>query len=448
MSTMMNYVNQYTSRISRWLRGQPVTGGALGVPATPRDFFDGVQPPVMVVRSDAPDDNVAINYSETIVSKGIAFLFGDTLKISVGTEADKTGEDYLSLVWPEDARMEDFTEAATEGAISGDAYLKISIQSDGKPRVTVGDPESYTVETDPHDVTRALKYICQYEIPGASPDKPILYKEETSRNADGKTWRIQAFESYDGGKNWQLVPGSDLTWNFPFPPIFHCKNLPKSKSYYGRPDLRDDVLKLINAISRLDSLCNKVVRVHSSPKPYATGLRKQDMDLNTEGVMFLPGGINGIEAKVGLLEMTGDLAGALAFRKVLREGLAEMSKIPEVATGKVETTGALSGVALRILYGPLLDQTKLKQRSYGKMIKDCASALLAIGRKSGEVTLHWSDPLPSNDVEALQVAEAKKRLGFSSSTLISELGGDPEHEKEMAQMDASEGASNMLKAFD
>src|SRR6185369_9576981 len=35
-------------------------------------------------QSGKPDDNVAINYAETIVDKGVAFLFGDDLNITVG----------------------------------------------------------------------------------------------------------------------------------------------------------------------------------------------------------------------------------------------------------------------------------------------------------------------------------------------------------------------------
>jgi hypothetical protein len=410
-------------------------------------FFDGYAPPTVAVEWGKADDNMHINYAEVIVSKGVAFLFGENLKISVGTDADKTGEEYLSLVWPEDSRAEDFTEMATDGAISGDCYLKISIQADGSPRVTVGDPNTIVVQTDPHDVTRAVMFIVQYEIPGER-DKPILYREVTQVNEDGKTWRIQEFHSYDQGNSWSNIPGSDVTWNYPFPPIFHCKNLPKSKSYQGRADLRPDVLRLIQSLARLDSLCNKTVRVHSTPKPYATGLRRQEMELGTDKMMFLPAGIGGVEAKVGLLEMKGDMSGALEFRKVLRQGLAEMTKVPEVATGKVESTGAMAGVALRILYGPLLDQTKVKRRLYGKMIKDCVTALLTIGGKKGAVTLHWADPLPANDVESVQVAEGKKRLGFSQDTLIKDLGGDPETEKEKRANDSIDMSSELLKNFD
>jgi SPP1 Gp6-like portal protein len=441
----MSYLTKFIdSMANRFGSGRNQITGGYNAAASALAYFNGCAPNTLVIKD--VDDNVHITYAEVIVSKGVAFLFGKSLQISIGTEEDKTGEEYLKKVWPEKQRKLNLIEAATEGAISGNAYLKISIQADGKPRVTVGDPNTYSVVTDPHDVTRAMRFVCQYEIPGERADRPILYKEETSRNEGGRSWRIVESHSFDKGKSWVVI--SDNQWNFAFAPIFHCQNLVKSKSFCGRADLRPDVLRLISCISRLDSLCNKVVRVHSSPKPYATGLKKQDMELSTEGVMFLPGGINGIEAKVGLLEMTGNLSGAREFRKDLREGLAEMTKVPEVATGKVEQTGAIAGVALRILYGPLLDQTELKQLTYGVMIEEVVMALLAIGKVSGEVALHWPDPLPANETEAVQVAEGKKRLGVSGDTLVKEMGYDPKAERDKTQAAAQDVGTELLTAFD
>jgi hypothetical protein len=456
----MNFLNAITTKFMSYFKSSALTGGnpeamaRLSQAAMALTFFEGYAPQTVAVDAGKPDDNIHINFAEVIVSKGVAFLFGEPLKITIGTDQDKTAEQQLEALWPEDARAEDLTEMATEGAISGDAYLKISIGTDGRPSVSVCDPNTIQVETDPHDVTVAQRYTVQYEIPGES-GRAIVYREETVRSADGRSWQIQESHSYDGGTRFSPV-GDLVSWNFSFPPIFHAKNMPKSKSYNGRADLRHDVLALINAISRVDSLCNKVVRVHSTPKPYATGLRKQDLEMGTDKMMFLPGGLAGagtagIEAKIGLLEMKGDLSGARDFRRELREGLAEMSRVPEVACGKVETTGALSGVALRILYGPLLDQTKVKRRSYGKLIKDVVAALMVLAGRAndaGAITIHWSDPLPANEVEAVAVAEGKRRLGVSQDTLISELGYDPEAEREKRARGDQNLGEQLLTAFD
>ncbi|HLM54736.1 MAG TPA: phage portal protein [Pyrinomonadaceae bacterium] len=415
------------------------------------NFYNGLAPAQLKIKSGEPDDNVHVNYSEVIVDKGVGFLFGESLVIGVGTDEDTTGEEYLETVWPQAQRDEEFQEMAEDGAKCGDAYLKISIEPSGRARVTVGDPLLFRVETDEHDVSRVVAFHCTYQLRDGA-GRPYLFRETTSRADDGLTWLIEESHSYDNGKTWARV-GDGVIWNFPFPPIFHCKNLPNPKSVYGRPDLTEPVLKIISYISRLDSMCGKIVRIHSSPKPYAKNLKKQDLEWGTDGMLFLKptGGAGGtsVEAEIGLLEMKQDISTALSLRKVLREGLAEMTGVPEVASGKVENIGQLSGLALRILYGPLISKTKKKQLRYGRMIKECVQALLVIGNIKGKkVKLNWPDPLPGDQKEKVEVAEGKKRLGVSEATLQKELGYDPAHEREQRQFDTTDTATELLNAFD
>ncbi len=403
-------------------------------------FYSGLAPKQLKVKEGDPDDNIYINYAEMIVDKGVSFLFGKSLVISVGADDDKRGEEYLEKVWSQAQRDEEFQEMAQDGAVSGDAYLKISIEPDGQPRVTVGDPNCYEIVTDPHDVSRAVEYRCTYQLADGA-GKEYLFRETTQRAGDRRSWLITQSESRDGGKVWTPT-GQDVTWNFPFPPIFHAKNLPNPKCTNGKPDLTDNVLQVIAYISRLDSMCGKIVRMHSSPKPYAKNLKKQDLEWGTDGMIFLKPTGTTLQAEIGLLEMSNDISTALALRKVLREGLAEMTGVPEVATGKVESTGQLAGVALRILYGPIIEKTEKKRLRYGRMIKECVQALLAIGKLAGlAVTLNWTDPLPGDEKEKVEVAEAKKRVGFSEDTLIKSLGGKPEEERQKRQLDSTNTAT-------
>jgi hypothetical protein len=452
----MNYLNELYKRILNFIGGargvaneqiarltrQAVIGRAL-------QFYYGLVPPQLKVKDGEPDDNVFINYADTIVDKGVSFLFGNPLVIGVtvgGTDDDKAGEEFLERVWSQAQRDEEFQEMAQDAAIAGDAYLKINIEPDGSPRVTVGDPTCYELLTDPHDCSRVVTYRCTYTLTDAS-SKEYLFKEKTTRAADGKSWQVQQYESRDGGSAW-LPVGAGVTWNFSFPPIFHCKNLPQPKSVYGKPDLSEAILRVIAYISRLDSMCGKIVRIHSSPKPWAKNLKKQDLEWGTDGMLFLKPTGTSAEAEIGLLEMSNDISTALAFRKVLREGLAEMTGVPEVATGKVESTGQLSGVALRILYGPLLDKTSKKVLRYGRMIKECAQALMIIGNiKNAKVKLNWADPLPGDELEKVNVAEGKQRVGFSQNTIIKELGGDPAHEATMREQESQSVGTTLLDAF-
>jgi hypothetical protein len=381
-------------------------------------FYEGHAPRQLKTKPEQPDDNIFVNYPQLIVDKGVAFLFGDGLKIECGADGAQNADEYLEKVWNQAQRDVDLVELATDGAIFGSAWLKIVLEN-GKPRVIVPDPRFISIETDPHDYRRVLEYRCQYTR-GSS-----LYKEEI-KPQEQSGWTICEYTSADTGKTWTKL--TETAWDFAFPPYFHARNLPNPKQFDGKPDLTKSVLDLCRHLSRLDSLISRIVRCHAAPKPYAKGLMKQDLHIGTDEVLFL--GLSE-KAELGLLEMTGDLGGAIAVRKQFRESLAEISNVPEIATGKLDSIGALSGKALRILYQPLIEQTNLKRRLYGKTIADCAKALLTIGGFENErVTLHWADPIPTDPKEEAETALLWKQIGVSDDTLQRRNGFDPEQERE------------------
>jgi hypothetical protein len=425
---------------------------------TALNYYEGNYQKQLTTRAGEPDDNVFINYAEFVVEAGVDFLFGEDLGIEIGDdkeeiEADggetpaeakqeETAEDYLDSIWPEEQRAEDFIDLATEGAIHGDGWMKIVIDENGDPYVAVLDPNNMTADTDPDNYRKVLAFRCQYPTIDATGRK-ILFKEETT--PEGKGWVIRQYDSYDDGQTW-TKRAEETQWSYPFAPVFHCKNLPKAHSYYGKSDLPDHVLSVIKYISRTDSLKGRIVRAHAAPKPIAKGMEKQDLQLSTTGVLFL--GTNP-DAKVELLEMKGELTGALEFRKQLREGLAEVTRVPEIASGKVENLGQLSGLALKILYGPLIKRTNKKRRLYGRLIKEVIAALVVIG-KFGEqpVKLHWGDPLPQDPQTAIETAVGKKQLGYSNDTLIQETGGDPDLEKKKRAEEDQNLGDGLLNAFE
>jgi hypothetical protein len=152
--------------------------------------------------------------------------------------------------------------------------------------------------------------------------------------------------------------------------------------------------------------------------------------------------------------MEGDLEQARNFRKDLREALSEVTHVPEVTTGKTDNVGQLSGRAMRILYGPLIDQTKRKRRLYGRMIKELVGNLLVVGGQTAAaptamggqtvpVSISWGESLPADDLEQAQVAVLKKQFGYSNDTLIKQTGGNPDTERTQRQADAEESARTL-----
>jgi hypothetical protein len=399
-----------------------------------------------------PDDNVAINYSETIVDKGVSFLFGDDLKITAGkpesTEADQLAA-YLEQVWPEDVRGEDLLDLGTNGGIFGHVWAKIAIDA-GVPSVVVGDPECYSAEWAPDNYKKVVRYLNTYRT--TIDGKPVLRRENTYQVSTA-AWQTDLEQSTSDAPSWTRL--ESYPWPFPFAPVVHCKNLPTPNQFYGKPDLTTHVLALVYYINRVNSLINRIVRAHSAPKPIATGQSKVQVELGTDNMLFMPNK----DAKIQLLEMTGDLEEARNFRKDLREALSEVTHVPEVTTGKTDNLGQLSGRAMRILYGPLIDQTKRKRRLYGRMIKELVGNLLVVGGKvpaaptamGGQtvpVAISWGESLPADDLEQAQVAVLKKQFGYSNDTLIKQTGGNPDTERTQRQADAEESAQNFMNTLD
>ncbi len=117
----------------------------------------------------------------------------------------------------------------------------------------------------------------------------------------------------------------------------------------------------------------------------------------------------------------------------IREAIDKASSVTPVAAGAIKNRiGRLtSAAALRVTLLALLAKTDRKRTSYGLGIERiCELALGWLGRAGvgsttpGErrIELHWPSPLPENDLEKLQEAEIKRRLGVDEAVVLRELG--------------------------
>jgi hypothetical protein len=117
----------------------------------------------------------------------------------------------------------------------------------------------------------------------------------------------------------------------------------------------------------------------------------------------------------------------------IREALDKASGVTPVAAGAIKNKiGRLtSAAALRVTLLALLAKTDRKRTSYGRGIERmCELALAGLDRAGvfhttpaeRRVELHWPSPLPENDLEKLQEAEMKRRLGVGEEVVLRELG--------------------------
>jgi hypothetical protein len=138
------------------------------------------------------------------------------------------------------------------------------------------------------------------------------------------------------------------------------------------------------------------------------------------------------------VNFTSDLTNALAFAESIRMSMDEQSAISAaMSTGKTMPR-ALSGITMELLFMPIIQKTEKKRCLYGKTIIDVSKALLVLAGyiqspDEVDITLTWQAMLPNDDLASAQTAMAKKSVGVSTETLLSELGYDADDEMERSQ---------------
>jgi hypothetical protein len=117
----------------------------------------------------------------------------------------------------------------------------------------------------------------------------------------------------------------------------------------------------------------------------------------------------------------------------LREALDKTSAVTPIAAGAIkDRIGRLtSAAALRVTLLALLSKTDKKRTSYGAGIERiCELALkwldvagaFATTPDERRIEINWPSPLPENEIEKLQEAELKLKLGVEKEVVLRELG--------------------------
>lgn len=409
------------------------------------DYYYGKHAKPLKVRPGQTDDNVVVNYTRKIVNAGVSFLFGKDLNFELDETTDTNAEQWLREVWRANKQMTLLQKLALNGGVTGHAFIRILLQP-GRPypRLIVLDPSTVTVRWDPNDIDDVLYYKVEYSAIDPKTGKPVGVRQLIERDESGLRWHITDQRRAAANAIWQTV--ATATWPHPWAPIVDCQNLPAPNSYWGDPDLDDDVLALNNALNFNFSNVGRIIRFHAHPKTWGRGFNAPELNVAVDETIVL----SNEKAELHNLEMQSDLGSSIEYIKQLREALHEIAEVPEVASGKVEDIGNLSGVALAILYGPLLEKTEKKRRTYGDMLVELNRRLLALGGfgEDNRTVLHWPSLLPSDPKVDREVAMLDKELGVSEDTLLQKLGYDPGLEREKREASAQQLGDQLLAAFE
>jgi hypothetical protein len=401
--------------------------------------YYGDSPDPLRVREGEINDNVKLNYARLIVDSGVAHLFGSELMITapINKEASQQTIDEIiranggGLLWQ---------RLGMSGSIGGTMFYKLIPRDNAPCRIVCIDPATVDVEWMPDDYEEVYEYKISWMAEDESSDRFIARRQIIQR--DGNTWMITEQAAIDGG--WRTI--SETPWLYDFAPIGYCQNLPSPHEFYGISDLEPDVLALCLSIERVASNINRIVRLYAHPRTWGRMIGDAlNIDANPGAVLRL----EHPQAELRNLEMQSDLASSIDLYRRLVAALHETTRIPEVATGKLDSAGQLSSLALRILYAPLIQKTESKRRTYGQAIVEMMRRAIALSGGDAEtiVDIGWSPLIPADPEAERRSAMIDKQLGVSSTTLIERLGYDPEFEMQQRQFEDAAAAEAQQRSF-
>lgn len=258
-------------------------------------------------------------------------------------------------------------------------------------------------------------------------------------------WRVvDQVGSVDNLNSWTTT--NEQNWPYAWPPIVDCQNLPAPNEFWGISDIEPDILEINSGINFVISNMARIIKYHAHPKTWGKGFSANELKIAVDETLVLPSP----DAELHNLEMQTDLTSSNEFYKRLKEALHEVSHTPEVATGKLESAGNLSGLALQILYSPLVEKTETKRLLYGDMLVELNRRLLEIGGfgKDNITELQWQAVLPEDEKQKRETALVDKQLGVSDDTLLVQLGYNPDLEREKVIRQTDTLGQEILTAFD
>jgi hypothetical protein len=430
-------------------------------------------------QKDGLNDNAKSNRLKPIVQKGASFLFPPDLTFSVGATSKRTiapnrglvdtgqqnAQDFLDMFWKANQQQTFLHKLATNGGVFGHAFLKVLPAQDRTmpPRLLILNPLNVRVETDPDDCDTVTAYVIGYKtydpnnintttqrrqvVERVMPQGPYL-KFAFGAMLDGRqTWQITDQVRQGAAMNGAWVTVQQEQWPWPFPPIFDCQNLPIPNDFWGEEDITPDLIEQNMAINFNQSNIARILKWHASPLTWATGVGNGQIDRAPDNIVVL----QGEGAALHNLEMSSDLASSLNFLANLRANMDEQSRVPAVALGRQDALpkGNLSGVALQLLFQPLIEKTNQKRPLYGEMLEQVCSAVLVIAGFAAAVeaipvSTNWPQVLPQDPIAEWQVAPIKMQSGVSRTTLLEEGGYDPDEEAILREQEAKEDA-NLMK---
>jgi hypothetical protein len=429
-------------------------------------------------RRQTGESQIALNYYRAFTDFVINFTFGKGVQFRSPKETEAIVPDLLERVWEVDNNKATVLwEIGQQGTVSGDCFIKVAYEEEykdpagrihpGRVRVLPLNSSFCFPEFHPHDRERLIRFKLKYRFWGTSLEGTRQVFTYTEILTDDIIEEYINDELIDSRPN----PLGTI-------PVVHIPNVRISGSPWGLSDC-NDIISINRTYNETATDVADIVNYHAAPVTVIIGAKASQLE---KGANKVWGGLPK-EARVENLEGGAQgLKGAMEFMALLKRSMHEMIGVPESALGQAMPVSNTSGVALSIMFQPLMNRyhQKIVQYAYGlERINELILLNLAVKEpemftwnpnfntpiKPGQVqqldpndpityrsVVQFPQPLPLDKLIALNEVQTMLSLGLESKEgALRSLGEEFPAEKiqeirqELMDDAKADGALQMLK---
>jgi len=336
-------------------------------------------------RKETGEAQMTINYYRAFTDYLARFTFakGITFRSPKSTEA--IIPDRLERVWEVDNdKMRVLLEMAQQGGVTGDCFVKIAYEEawqdsaghlhPGRVRLLPMNSAFAFPEFHPHDRTRLLRFKQKYRFWGTSLEGTRQVFTYTEILTDDMIEEYVNDELIDSRPNpIGLIP------------VVHIPNMPVTGSPWGLSDCQD-IVTINRTYNEISTDVADIINYHAAPVTVIIGAKASNLE---KGASKVWGGLPKDAQVFNLAGGAEGIDGALKYLELLKRSMHEIMNIPETALGQVQPISNTSGVALSIMYQPLMNRYEQKKVQYGKGIERINElALRTLALKEPETFLY------------------------------------------------------------
>ena len=352
-------------------------------------------------RRQAGEAQMALNYWRAFSDFIINFTFGKGVQFRSPKETEAIVPDLLERVWEVDNNKATVLwEIGQQGAVSGDCFIKIAYEEPytdpsgrlhpGRVRILPLNSSFAFPEFHPHDRERLMRFKLKYRFWGTSLEGTRQVFTYTEILTDDTIEEYLNDELIDSRPN----PLGTI-------PVVHIPNIRISGSPWGLADC-DQITSINRTYNEVNTDIADIVNYHAAPVTVIIGAKANQLE---KGANKVWGGLPK-DAKVENLSGGSEgLKGAMEFLDRLKKAMHELTGVPETALGQAMPVSNTSGVALSILFQPLMNRYHQKIIQYARGLERVNELiLLNLVVKEPEV-LTWNPMTSTTPLKPGQVPQ-------------------------------------------